>query len=286
VILVGTSGWQYASWRTRFYPAATPQRLWLESYAERFTTVEVNSAFYQLPQRSTFESWRERTPPDFVMALKMSRYLTHIKRLHDPADPVARFLERVGGLGDKLGPVLLQLPPTLDADVAALDVTLTHLAARVQVVVEPRHPSWWTRAVRDVLSEHGAALCWADRQGTAVAPVWRTAGFGYLRLHEGDARSAAPRYTRRTLDTWLARIADSYPPSAPMYVYFNNDADAAAVVDAAAFVERAEHRGLATAHGPTVHDQGREEGRNREEERGGDVVTGGRSASPRTTRQP
>jgi uncharacterized protein YecE (DUF72 family) len=94
VLLIGTSGWQYRDWRPGFYDAELPQRLWLERYAEAFATVEVNNAFYRLPERSTFEGWRERTPDDFRFAVKMSRYLTHIKRLREPAEPVARFLDR------------------------------------------------------------------------------------------------------------------------------------------------------------------------------------------------
>ena len=157
VIYVGTSGWQYkdwgtpkrgtsvdSDWRDRFYPAGVPQRRWLEHYAEQFDTVEVNNAFYRLPERDTFAQWRDRTPDGFVVAVKMSRYLTHIKRLREPAEPVARFLERATALGDKLGPVLVQLPPTLKADPAALQATLAQFPRQVRVAVEPRHPSWWT----------------------------------------------------------------------------------------------------------------------------------------------
>jgi hypothetical protein len=109
-VLIGTSGWQYRDWRERFYPRGLAQRSWLEHYAVGFDTVESNNAFYRLPERATFESWAQRTPPHFVWAVKMSRYLTHIKRLAEPAEPVQRFLERAAGLGPKLGPVLLQLP--------------------------------------------------------------------------------------------------------------------------------------------------------------------------------
>ena len=110
-VLVGTSGWQYRDWRGRLYPQRLAQGRWLEHYAERFATVEVNNAFYRLPERSTFEQWRRRTPDDFLVAVKMSRYLTHIKRLREPAEPVARFLGRATALGDRLG-------PTLDQDIA------------------------------------------------------------------------------------------------------------------------------------------------------------------------
>ncbi|NUT37090.1 MAG: DUF72 domain-containing protein, partial [Hamadaea sp.] len=180
MLLIGTSGWQYRDWRGRFYPDRLPQSRWLEHYAEHFATVEVNNAFYRLPERRTFAAWRERTPGDFCVAVKMSRYLTHIKRLSGPAEPVARFLGRADALGDRLGPVLLQLPPTLRADADALDAVLRRFAAadtasrRVRVAVEPRHDSWWTAEIRRILERHGAALCWADRGGRPVTPLWRT----------------------------------------------------------------------------------------------------------------
>ncbi|MEH0936208.1 DUF72 domain-containing protein [Micromonospora psammae] len=234
MILLGTSGWQYRDWRDRFYPPKLPQRLWLEHFATRFATVEVNNAFYRLPERDTFAAWRARTPPDFCVAVKMSRYLTHIKRLREPAEPVARFLGRATALGDRLGPVLVQLPPNLPADPAALDATLRLFPAEVRVAVEPRHESWWSPEVRRVLERRRAALVWADRLGRPVAPLWRTTDFGYLRLHEGRARPW-PRYGRTALASWVRRLSAAFTDSEPVYVYFNNDPGGAAVVDAVAF---------------------------------------------------
>jgi uncharacterized protein YecE (DUF72 family) len=255
VILVGTSGWQYADWRGRFYPERLPQRLWLEHYAAAFATVEVNNAFYRLPERTTFAAWRERTPADFVVTVKMSRYLTHIKRLREPDEPVARFLGRARALGDRLGPVLIQLPPNLRAEPDVLAATLARFPADVRVAVEPRHASWWTPRVRDVLTAAGAALCWADRRGRPVTPLWRTADFGYVRLHEGRA-TPWPRYGPRALDSWLDRVVAAYPDDPDVFVYFNNDPGGAAVVDATALAGRAVRRGLAVtrtsapAHAP------------------------------------
>src|SRR5262245_24226073 len=137
-IRVGTSGWVYAEWRGDFYPEGLPQRRWLEYYASVFDTVEVNNAFYRLPKRETFENWRNTLPDGFCVAVKASRYLTHIKRLREPAEPVARLMAVATGLGDKLGPVLLQLPPTLKADPALLDACLAEFPAGVRVTVEPR----------------------------------------------------------------------------------------------------------------------------------------------------
>jgi uncharacterized protein YecE (DUF72 family) len=231
VLSIGTSGWQYRDWRGRFYPDGLPQRLWLEHYAAHYSVVEINNAFYRLPERKTFEQWRERTPDEFRFAVKMSRYLTHIKRLREPAEPVARFLDRAAGLGDKLGPVLIQLPPTLKADLAALDETLAQFPPGVRVVVEPRHPTWFTDECRDLLEKRKAALCWADRLGRPVTPLWVTAGFGYLRLHEGRAHPK-PRYGRQALQTWVTRLHGVREG----FVFFNNDPGGAAIADADAML--------------------------------------------------
>src|SRR5258706_4914532 len=187
MMLIGPSGWQYKDWRGRFYPRDLPQRLWLEHYAAAFATVEVNNAFYGLPERWTFEAWRDRTPDDFTIAVKASRFLTHVKRLREPREPVERLLSRAEGLGRKLGPILLQLPPSLRVDPAALEETLAAFPRGIRVAVEPRHESWWTGEVRQILEAHNAALCWADRLGRPLTPLWRTADWGYLRLHEGRA---------------------------------------------------------------------------------------------------
>jgi uncharacterized protein YecE (DUF72 family) len=248
VILVGTSGWQYKDWRERFYPVGMPQSRWLEHYAENFVTVEVNNAFYRLPERDTFVAWRDRTPGDFCVGVKMSRYLTHIKRLREPAEPVARFLDRASGLGDKFGPVLVQLPPSLRLDLGALDDVLARFPSSVKVAVEPRHASWWVPETRELLEKHQAALCWSDRLGRPVAPTWRTADFGYLRLHEGRALPR-PRYGKAALRSWVNRIAESYGTE-PVYVYFNNDPGGAAIADASAFAALARRRGLAVSRTP------------------------------------
>jgi uncharacterized protein YecE (DUF72 family) len=233
-VLVGTSGWQYRHWRDAFYPASVPQRQWLEYYAGRFPTVENNGTFYRLPGRATFEQWRARTPDGFVMTVKASRYLTHIRRLRDPAGPVGRMLEAFAGLGEKLGPVLLQLPPDMRADHALLDQALAQFPPGTRVAVEPRHCSWWSDPVRDVLTARGAALCWADRAGQPVTPLWRTADWGYVRFHEGTA-TPWPRYTGDCLREWAARVARAWPAPGLAYAYFNNDQEGAAVRDAAAF---------------------------------------------------
>jgi uncharacterized protein YecE (DUF72 family) len=243
-LLVGTSGWQYRDWREAFYPPDVPLSRWLDYYAATFPTVENNGTFYRLAKPETFAAWRSRTPEGFLMAVKASRYLTHIRRLRDPGEPVGRLLTSCAGLGDRLGPVLLQLPPTMQADPGTLDQCLEEFATRaaataglreraLRVCVEFRHESWWTPDVRQLLTRHNAALCWADRRGRPLGPLWRTADWGYLRLHEGAA-SRWPRYGHQALKTWLSRIEDTWPPEADIFAYFNNDQHAAAPADALA----------------------------------------------------
>ncbi|MGH9210280.1 MAG: DUF72 domain-containing protein [Acidimicrobiales bacterium] len=215
------------------YPDGVPQRSWLARYAEEFRCVEVNNAFYRLPERKTFASWRDQTPGGFVVAVKISRYLTHVKRLADPAEPVARLLDRAAGLGDRQGPFLLQLPPNLRAEPDRLEQCLRAFPTGVRVAVEPRHDSWWSDEVRDLLAGHDAALIWADRRGRPVTPTWATASWGYVRLHEGTA-TPRPSYGRQALRTWLDRIRDNWPQKADVFVFFNNDRGGAAVRNARA----------------------------------------------------
>ena len=251
--LVGTSGWQYRDWRDVLYPKGVPQRRWLEHYAGQFGTVENNNSFYRLPPRETFESWAERTPDGFVMAVKASRYLTHIRRLKDPAEPVQRLLDAAVGLGDRLGPILLQLPPTWKGDPGLLDACLAEFGRRgprgLRVAVEMRHESCWTDEIRQVLTDRGAALVWSDRGGSAQEPLWRTADWGYLRLHEGSARPW-PRYRPATLRTWVKRLAEGWPKQADVYVYFNNDPGGAAIHDAVKFAATARRAGHAVSRTP------------------------------------
>jgi uncharacterized protein YecE (DUF72 family) len=247
-VIIGTSGWQYRDWRGRFYPQRLAQRLWLEHYCRHFDTVESNAAFYRLPEQATFVSWRERTPPDFRWAVKASRYLTHIKRLREPAEPVARLMGRAEGLGPKLDAVLLQLPPTLQADRDLLRECLAQFPPGTRVAVEPRHVSWWTDDVRALLERYGAALCWADRNEQPITPLWRTTDWGYLRLHTGVDDW---RYRPETLRLWAERLASTYGDG-DVLVYFNNDPGGAAVVDAVHFADAVRTAGGTPTRVPTL----------------------------------
>ena len=248
-LFVGTSGWQYRDWRGRVYPEGLPSARWLEWYADHFRTVELNNSFYRLPSRATFQAWAERTPDDFVVAVKASRFLTHIRRLRDPAEPVERFVEAATGLGRKLGPVLLQLPPTMRAEPERLDATLAIFPAGIRVSVEVRERSWFSEEVRAVLEAHGAAICLADRMSRPVGPLWRTADWSYLRLHEGRGRDR-PGYGRAALRGWLERLRRGLG-GGPAWVYFNNDPRGCAVRDAIRFAAAARRAGLVVSRTPT-----------------------------------
>ncbi len=251
-LYIGTSGWQYDHWKEAFYPRGLPLIDELPYYAERFQTVESNNAFYRLPERKTFETWAKRTPDDFVMAVKVSRFLTHIKRLKDPQEPVERFLSRAAGLGSKLGPALLQLPPQLQLVLGRLRETLEQFPSDRRVAVEFRHDSWWTDDVRKLLEKHGAALCLADRY-RPVAPLWVTTDWSYVRFHSGRSQPHGC-YSDEALKSWVARIADTWSPDADVFAYFNNDRHACALRNAITFADLARDAGLNPSRVPPPSD--------------------------------
>lgn len=194
----------------------------------------------------------QRSPDDFTFALKMSRYLTHLKRLHDPVEPVQRFLERASKLGVKRGPILLQLPPNMKADPGLLDAALEQFGRAERLAVEFRHPSWFVPAVQSALERRGAAFCLADSNRRRT-PFWRTADWGYVRFHHGRAAPASC-YGRAALDTWARRLAALWPEPADVFAYFNNDAHGCALRDAITLARLAERSGLNPTRVPAARD--------------------------------
>lgn len=244
MILVGTSGWQYDHWRGVLYPEGVPKRAWLQRFAEVFPTVEVNNSFYRLPAAETFGKWRKETPAGFLFAVKASRFVTHIRRLRDPKDPVDLFWSRVRGLGDKRGPVLFQLPPRFKADAALLQAFVDVLPKDMEAAFEFRDRSWETDGVYAILDRAGSAFVLADRPGARVPRVV-TGGWSYIRFHLGQPASSG--YTREKLARWADRIAELRAERT--YVYFNNDGEGAAVRDARTLTELLEAGG-ARVNGP------------------------------------
>jgi uncharacterized protein YecE (DUF72 family) len=226
-VRVGTSGWVYRDWGEFVYPQGVPQRSWLHHLSRRFSTIEINASFYRLPSPDTFQRWAEQVPRDFVFAVKMSRYLTHLRRFRDPAEPLGRFWEGASRLGPALGPVLFQQPPTFACDIGALREVLEALPVGMRAAFEFRHASWHRDDVLDALDHAGAAWVIAHRP-YARPPLEVTGGWSYVRFHQGTV--LGPGYRPSTLRRWSHRLSDL--PAQQVFVYFNNDPGGAAVRDA------------------------------------------------------
>ena len=228
-VFVGTSGWNYADWKGPFYPENLPRTKWLEYSARNLWTIEVNATFYHEMKESTYKKWRESTPPGFCLAVKASRFITHIRRLRDVEEPLKRFLGSVSALGDKLGPVLFQLPPSLAFDAATLEEfgTALHnatqssdysLPAGTRYVIEPRHASWMEDEALACLRRLGIGFCISDTGGRYPYREAVTSDFAYIRLH-GPTTLYASSYSDAQLKAWATRIASL---NTDVYIYFDN----------------------------------------------------------------
>jgi uncharacterized protein YecE (DUF72 family) len=227
-VRIGCSGWNYPHWRERIYPKGLPTRRWLEHYATLFDTVEVNSTFYRLPNRSAVQAWVDETPPDFVFAVKASRYLTHVKRLTDLGSGIERFYERIEPLVEsrKLGPVLWQLPANFHRDDERLAAALEALPPG-RHCFEFRHESWFAPEVYGFLQERGAALVIGDHPERPFQTYELTADWTFVRYHYGS-RGRNGNYSGRELETWARRIRQ-WRREVGVYSYFNNDWEGYAV---------------------------------------------------------
>jgi uncharacterized protein YecE (DUF72 family) len=228
---VGCSGWNYRSWRGAIYPAGVPASSWLEHYATLFDTVEVNTTFYRLIASDAVKRWVEQTPEHFVFAFKASRYLTHVRRLRDMADGVARFYERVEPALEAgcLAVVLWQLPENFHRDDERLASALDQLPAG-RHAFEFRHPSWFAAEVYALLREHGVSLVIGDHPARPFQSFEATTDWRYLRMHYGH-RGRRGNYSARELQTWARRIHE-WRSRGCVYVYFNNDWEAFAPANA------------------------------------------------------
>ena len=230
-IRIGCSGWNYKSWKDELYEGKPP-RLWLQHYAQYFDTVEVNNTFYRLPLKSSVARWVEETPPEFLFAIKASRYLTHIKRLTDMRAGLARYYERVEPLvrSPKLGPVLWQLPPTFRRDDDRLASALTALPAG-RHCFEFRHRSWFVEPVYELMRAHGTALVIGDRpEVKEFQEHVFTADWTFVRFHYGS-RGRRGNYSKRELEEWAQRF-EEWRERVEIWAYFNNDWEVFAVRNA------------------------------------------------------
>ena len=232
---IGCSGWSYKDWRGPFYPLQVKVKDHLAYYATRFSTAEINASFYRLPTEKAVAAWRDAVPDGFLFAWKASRFLTHNKKLKEPEDSLALILGRMEGLGDRYGPVLFQLPPSLKLDRERLAYFLGRLPKNRRCTVEFRHPSWYAPAIFALLAEHDVALCVSDHHD-APSPREATASFVYVRAHGPGGRYHG-RYSEAELKALADAIRGWRKAGKDAFCYFDNDIKSAAPQDADRLIE-------------------------------------------------
>ena len=242
---VGCSGWEYKHWKGEFYPDILPRHRWFRHYAGVFDTVEINNSFYRLPQTQTVRAWRLQAPADFLYAVKASRYLTHMRKLKDPAEPLALLFDRAHELGPHLGPVLYQLPPRWKVDYLRLEDFLCVLPRDARHTVEFRDASWYSDRTLDLLSRHNVALCLHDMAGSA-SPRMAVGPFIYVRFHGASAKYAGS-YSPAQLEDWAEWLDAQLVEGHDVYAYFNNDVGGHAPRNAVTLRQALEH-GVRPSH--------------------------------------
>lgn len=234
-VWIGCSGYVYKHWRGVFYPRELPQRSWLEYYTRHFPTVELNNTHYTLPSEKSFQAWRDNSPEGFVYAVKASRFITHMKKLKEPQEHLARLFDRSSLLGPKLGPTLYQLPPRWRYDGTRLESFLQALPGGLRHTVEVRDPSWVNPDFFALLERYRAAFCIASVP-MYEAPFVATAPFVYMRLH-GSGTMYYYDYPLDELRTWRDAILRFTAEGREVYCYFDNDPEGWAVKNALQLME-------------------------------------------------
>ncbi len=229
-IHVGCSGWVYRHWKGAFYPAGLSQKRWFEHYASEFDTVEINASFYRLPLASTFDKWREQAPPGFRYAVKVNRFITHMKKLLDCEQAADQFIVLVRPLGPTLGPLLYQLPPSLHKNLERLDAFLSRLPADLEQVMEFRHRSWYEEDVLALLDRHGIGFVTHDLVGLK-SPRWASGLTAYVRFH-GTGGKYRGRYSDDQMRNWADWLIGQRAAGRSAWAYFNNDISGDAIADA------------------------------------------------------
>ena len=224
---IGCSGWSYAHWRGRFYPDKMPAREHFNFYAQHFDTVELNNSFYRQPPRERFAAWAQQAPPNFLFAVKASRYVSHIKRMAVEQKSIDLVVEPAEALGTRLGPFLFQFQGNFQLDLPRLAAFLLMLPARHRHTLEFRHDSWLIPAVFDLLRQHRVALCIPDHPKMPQS-LELTADFTYVRFHLGDRGIG---YRRAALETWAERVRRWRQDGLDVFLYFNNDMEGHAIKD-------------------------------------------------------
>lgn len=231
-IHIGTSGWHYDHWEGSFYPEGMAKKEYLEFYSRRFHTAEINNTFYQMPHKNTLKHWRDTVPTQFIFSVKASRYITHMKKLKDPKQPVSKFLKQVEVLEDKIGPILFQLPPRWNVNIERLESFLNALPNGFWYTFEFRNSSWCQERVYDLLAEKGASFCIYDFD-RRQSPKKVTTEFVYIRLH-GPNGPYKGKYDSQTLSGWAGAISVWVRNGKEVFCYFDNDQSGYAAQDASA----------------------------------------------------
>ena len=225
---IGTSGWSYSHWKKIFYPPNILKSKWLDFYSEHFDTVEVNATFYRLPNPKTFDNWYQKTPDNFIWAVKGSKFITHTKRLKEPKEPLIRLYSAVERLKEKLGVILFQVPPSLSFNRELFLPFCENLDHTYNHALEIRHPSWIDSHVFEILKENNIAFCLSDTAGRYPYHEVITADFLYIRLH-GSKKLYASEYSEEELQGWAKKIRNW---NMPAHIYFDNDAKGFAIKNA------------------------------------------------------
>lgn len=229
-IYIGTSGWSYDHWKENFYPKGLPSKKWLKFYGEHFPTVEINNTFYRMPSENAVKNWHDETPDNFLFSIKASRYITHIKRLNDCESSAKFLLSVITKLKNKLGPILIQLPPSFKINKERLQEFIRWLDSDHRYVFEFRHPTWYCDEIYEIMQKHNLALCITDLNGVN-SPEVITADFTYMRLH-GPHKAYVGSYGKEGLKNWKKKI-EKWNETASVYCYFDNDEKGYAIQDAA-----------------------------------------------------
>ncbi|MDX1667240.1 MAG: DUF72 domain-containing protein [Saprospiraceae bacterium] len=235
-IHIGTSGWNYDHWKGPFYDETISGDEMLRAYANRFRTVEVNGTFYSLPEPDTVKEWCDTVPEEFTFSVKASRYITHMKKLKDPNEPLANLFEIIEPFGEQVGPVLFQLPPNWNVDTDRLENFLEALPTGYRYTFEFRDRSWHCEEVYELLNEHEAALCFYDLENYR-SPEKHTAGFVYLRLHGPNEEAYTGSYPEKELKKFAGKFTGWRDEGRPVYCYFDNDQEGYAPNDALRLIE-------------------------------------------------
>ena len=219
-IYIGTSGWSYKHWHGTFYPEEIKVKDHFYYYAEHFNTVEINNTFYGIPSDETFLNWKKKVPDDFVYVIKAYRNITHLKKLRDPSASLPPFFERIALLGEKLGPILFQLPPYMKLNIGIFEAFLAALPKEHRYVFEFRNPDWYNEEVYLLLKKYNCAFCIYELAGH-LSPLKVTADLVYLRLH-GPGNKYQGSYTDETLQKWAQQCYE-WAQTKEVFVYFDND---------------------------------------------------------------